>query len=59
MHLAAKYNPNPDVVVALPDAGVDPNIQDDNEMIAWDYIKERDSLSLTDAYWRLNVARWR
>ena len=35
------------------------SIEDDREMIAWDYIKERDSLSQTDAYWRLNEARWR
>ena len=59
LHLAAKYNPNPDIVIALLETGANPSIEDDREMIAWDYIKERDSLSQTDAYWRLNEARWR
>ena len=48
--LAAWNNDNPEVVLALLNAGADPSIQDNEGKTAWDLIQGNDALKDTDAY---------
>ena len=51
-------NDNPAVLAALLDAGADAKAQDSQGQTPWDLAKDRDVLEGTDAYWRLNEARF-
>lgn len=59
LHQAAKYSDNPATVMALLDAGADATARDLYDKIPWDYAQENEALRGTDAYWRLNDARFR
>ena len=43
---------------ALLDAGADPSAEDDDGITPWDLAKENDELRGSDAYWRMNDARF-
>ena len=45
-------------VDALLDAGADPSAEDDVGITPWDLAKENDELKGSDAYWRMNDARF-
>ena len=59
LHLVTWHNESPAVIAALLDAGADSMTQDGSGETPWDYAQERESLKNTDAYWRLNEARFR
>ena len=58
LHGAAWINVNPAVLAALLDAGADAKAQNSQGQTPWDLAKDRDVLEGTDAYWRLNDARF-
>ena len=58
LHWAAKDNENPAVITALLDAGADPRTLDLDGKTPWDYAKDREPLKGSNAYWRLNEARF-
>ena len=43
---------------ALLDAGADPSAEDEDSKTPWDLAKENDGLRGSDAYWRMNDARF-
>ena len=47
---AAKYNNRPKVITSLLDAGANPNLTNVNMKTAFDFLKENEALSQTDAY---------
>ena len=58
LHRAAFLNENPEVIIALLDAGADgPAVNDDGEA-PFDLAKNNTALAGTDAYWALNDARF-
>ena len=58
LHFAANSNENPAVIAALLDAGADPKALDKSGRTPWDRAKDREPLKDSDAYWRLNDARF-
>ena len=58
LHWAATSNENPAVITVLLDAGADPKARDKVGKTPWDYAKDREPLKGSDAYWRLNEARF-
>jgi len=58
LHLAVRWSDNPGVLILLLDTGADASAEDENGKTPWDYAKGRDGLKGTDAYWRLNEARF-
>ena len=58
LHRASGFNENPAVIAALLDAGADPKARDEFARTPWDYAKDREPLKGSDAYWRLNEARY-
>ena len=58
LHWAARGNENPAVIAALVDAGADLKARTENGLTPWDYAKDREPLKRSDAYWRLNDARF-
>ena len=58
LHFAAQFNANPSVIDVLLDAGADPKIRDHDGLIPWDLLEAREDMKGSDAYWRLNYARW-
>jgi ankyrin repeat protein len=57
LHLAA-FDGTPDKVLALLDAGADGGAKNDDNETPFDHAKENKKLKGTDAYWRLNDARF-
>ena len=58
LHWAARVSKSSAVVQALLDAGADPKARDESSRTPWDLIQENPFLKSTDAYWRLNDARF-
>ena len=56
--LAAWNNENPEVVLALLDAGADATAKNGEKETAWDLIQDNEALRGTKAYWRLNDLRY-
>ena len=59
LHWAAAESKTPSVVSALLNAGADPKARDTANQTPWFYAQENESLKGTDAYWRLNDARFK
>ena len=62
LHLAtyeATSTTNPAVVTTLLDAGADATVRSENGQTPWDHAQDNEALKGTDAYWRLNDARFR
>jgi uncharacterized protein len=59
LSLAAAVNREPDVLHMLLDAGADGTARDKDGRTAFDWASENTALRGTDAYWRLNDARFR
>ena len=58
LHWAARNNKNPAVISALLDHGADAKVKNEYRKIAYDYIDKDSPLHRTDAFWRLNEARF-
>ena len=58
LHRAADSNKNPAVITALLNAGADPKARTADGMTPWDCAKDNEALKGSDAYWRLNDARF-
>ena len=58
LHAAAGLNPEPSAIKALIEAGADPAARDRWGKMPFDYAKDNEALQGTDAYWRLNDARF-
>ncbi len=58
LHLAASSNENPAVLTVLLDVGAELKAQDGAGKIPWDYAKDNEALKVSNAYWRLNDARF-
>ena len=58
LHLAALSNGNPAVITTLMERGADPKARDGEGKLPWNYAKDREELKGSDAYWRLNEARF-
>ena len=57
LHWAAQHG-NSAFITALLDAGADPKARDADGMTPWDYAQTQKRLKGSDAYWRLNDARF-
>ena len=57
LHWAA-YRTSPALIMALLDAGADPKARNKKGEIPWDNAQKNKALKGTDAYWRLNDARF-
>ena len=57
LHVAALTG-TAEVLTALLEAGADPNARDSNGKLPFDYARDNDQLKGTDAYWKLNDARF-
>ena len=55
---AAVENANPEVINTLLEAGGDARAKGSEGKTAFDYAEENEALRGTDAYWRLNAARF-
>ena len=58
LHLAAGHNANAGVIEALLDAGANAALRDGLNRTPWDLAKDNEPINRTDAYWRLNEARF-
>tara|TARA_R110000744_G_scaffold120008_1_gene223671 strand:+ start:1263 stop:1610 length:348 start_codon:yes stop_codon:yes gene_type:complete len=58
LHWAALYNENPEVIIALLDAGADGTAVNDDGETPFDAAKDNEALEGTDAYWALSDARF-
>ncbi len=58
LHEAAKWSENPEVIIALLNAGADGKVKNDNGKTAFDIAKENEYLKDTKAYWALQDARF-
>ena len=54
LHWAA----NPEVVAVLLEAGADPKARDNKDKLPFDWAEKNELLKGTDAYWKLNDARF-
>ena len=57
LHMAA-LGGNAETVTALLEAGADPKAPDNDGNLPFDYAKDNERLTETDAYWKLNDARF-
>ena len=57
LHMAA-LGGNAETVTALLEAGADPKARDNDGNLPFDYAKDNERLTETDAYWKLNDARF-
>ena len=58
LHAAAERNQNPEVIIALLDAGAAANAQDADGKQPFDYAKDNRAIHGSKAYWRLNDTRF-
>ena len=58
LHLAARFGEKPTVITLLLNAGADATARDNDGDTPWDLIQDNEALRGTDAYWRLNDARF-
>ena len=57
LHMAA-LGGNAKTVTALLEAGADPKARDNSDELPFDYARDNEKLQGTDAYWKLNEARF-
>ena len=57
LHLAAMFGTD-EAMTALLEAGADPNARDNDGNLPFDYARDNEQLKGTDAYWKLNDARF-
>ena len=57
LHMAA-LGGNAETVTALLEAGADPKARDNSDELPFDYARDNEKLQGTDAYWKLNEARF-
>ncbi len=57
LHRAARFGTG-EVVVALLETGADPHARDTDGKLPFDYAEDNEQLRGTDAYWKLNDARF-
>ena len=55
---AASFNENPEVITVLIDAGAEMNARNNKDETAFDLAKKNEHIKGTDAYWKLNDARF-
>jgi hypothetical protein len=55
---AAGFTSNPEVIMALLNAGADAKAKDSGGNTVFDYAQDNIKLRGTDAYWKLNEARY-
>ncbi len=58
LHVAARANVNPQVIEVLLAAGAKPLARDKDGKTPWDLAQTNEKLKGSDAYWRLNEARY-
>ena len=58
LHVAAEFDVTPELINVLLDAGTDAKACDKADSTAWHYAQGKDVLKGTDAFWRLNDARF-
>ena len=56
--LGGSVQQEPAVITALLDAGADPKARNATGKTPWDHAKDNEALKGSDAYWRLNDARF-
>ena len=56
-HLAV-FGGGVEVVTALLGAGADPKVRNNSDELPFDYARDNEKLQGTDAYWKLNEARF-
>ena len=57
LHLAA-LGGTAEAVMALLGAGADPKVRNNSDELPFDYARDNEKLQGTDAYWKLNEARF-
>ena len=58
LHSAALFNQDPAVIDILLDAGADARTQNKDGLTPWDFAQDNVHINGTDAWWRLNDARF-
>ena len=58
LHAAAENIANPSVIAVLLDAGADPKVLDNDGKLPFDYAEDNEKIKGTNAYWKLNDARF-
>ena len=58
LHVAARRTKNPDVVLVLLEADNDPMAENGEGKTPWDLAQDNEAFKGSDAYWRLNEARF-
>ena len=59
LHRAAELSKNPAVIKVMLDAGADTAARNAADKTPWDLVQVNDALKGSDAYWRLNDARFK
>ena len=59
LHRAAELSKNPEVIKVMLDAGADTAARNAAGKTPWDLVQVNDALKGSDAYWRLNDARFK
>ena len=58
LHEAAEHNKNPAVIEVLLAAGANPKARTVEGKTPWDFAQDNEALKGSDAFWRLNEARF-